>query len=72
MKQQIEKWLTVKDEKDFLTLSQNADFIKLLSKLFPHLSEKILISKTAECAIAIGKDDIDSYSGCLFTALSNE
>ena len=72
MKEKIEKWLTVKGETDFLALSQNADFIKFLSGLFPHLSAEILISKTAGCAIAIGQDDIDSYSGCLSIALSNE
>lgn len=70
--EEIENWITDKGLNNYMPLSKNEDFKEFIRSHFPGIPNDVLIEKIHNCAIAIGKDDAKSYSGCLAEALTEQ
>ncbi len=69
--EEIEKWLNDKNITNFAPLSQNKEFKEFIRTHFPGIPEDALVKAIHQCSIAIGKEDVNSFSGCVANSLTN-
>jgi hypothetical protein len=68
--EEIENWLSSNGIVKFIPLSKDESFKDFIRSHFSGIPEDVLIKSIHNCAIALGQDDVSSYSGCLATALT--
>jgi hypothetical protein len=68
--EEIEKWLNDKNITNFTPLSQNKEFKEFIRTHFPGMSEVDLVNAIHKCSIAIGKEDVNTFSNCVASSLT--